>query len=93
MALTKMKLVSHDCTPDFEAKLNRFKDVDSESLISLFKDVEQTHQCILKALDTASGSATFFYSADASNCSKTMTEIKTVLFSRGIRDLTGYSEE
>jgi hypothetical protein len=79
--------------PDYEAKLSRFKDVDSETLASLYKDVEQSHKCILEALETSTGASTFYFSADARNCSNTLAEIKTILFSRGVRDISECSDE
>ncbi|OLS15632.1 MAG: hypothetical protein RBG13Loki_0731 [Promethearchaeota archaeon CR_4] len=70
----------------YRAKLSRFQNVDTDVLISLYKDIEQSHKAIIKALDSASSTQTFYFSADAGNCAKTMVEIKNVLFSRGIRD-------
>jgi len=79
---------SQERSSEYLAKRNRFKDVDTDVLISLYKDIEQSHQALIKTLDNASSIQTFYFSADASNCAKTMTEIKNVLFSRGIKEFS-----
>jgi hypothetical protein len=86
--LFNLKSVAVEPSVDFEQKLNRFRSVDSDSLLSLYGDIERSYKDILKALDIASSTQSFYFSADAGNCAKTMAEIRSVLFSRGIRQFS-----
>lgn len=79
--------VSREMHPEHEDKTIRFKDVETDVLLSLYKDVQRSHSSILNALDTASAIQRFYFSADARNCQSTLAEIRSVLFSRGIRQI------
>ena len=85
--LSKLKTMPTTLYERHKEKLNRFRDVDSETLLSLYTDIKRTHKEILKALDNATATQAFYFSADAGNCAKTLSEIQNVLFARGVRDL------
>ena len=73
-----------------EEYLTRFRDINTEILISLYKDIQYTHYNILKVLETASATETFYFSADARNCQSTLAAIRSILFSRGVREFPEY---
>jgi hypothetical protein len=77
---------AHECSTDLDVKSNRFKDVDTDVLLDLYKDIEHSYQDINHALEHASAAQTLYFSADARSCKDTLTEIKCVLFTRGIKE-------
>ncbi len=83
---SKSKTSSQECSPDYHAKLSRFKDADTDALIDLYKDVERSYKDISHALEHASAAQTLYYSADARSCKDALTEIQCVLFTRGVRE-------
>ncbi len=77
---------SHECPPDYDAKQSRFKDADTDALIDLYKGVERSYMDINHALKHASPAQILYFSADAQACRDALSEIKCVLFTRGVRE-------
>ncbi len=86
--LSKLKSIPCTSYGDYEEKMNRFRSVDTDTLLSLYSDIKRTRGEILKALDNATATQAFYFSADAGNCAKTLSEIQNVLFARGVRDFS-----
>jgi hypothetical protein len=77
---------NQECSADLDVKSNRFKDVETEVLIDLYKDIEHSYRDINHVLENASAAQTLYFSADARSCEDTLTEIKCVLITRGIKE-------
>ncbi|OLS15631.1 MAG: hypothetical protein RBG13Loki_0730 [Promethearchaeota archaeon CR_4] len=80
---SKLKMLSRRNSSAYREKLNRFKDVDTDVLITLYKDIEHSYNDINQALKRASVEQTFYFAADAKSCKTTLTEIKKTLRARG----------
>ncbi len=85
--LSKVKSVTVEISKLYEEKRNQFRSVDTDTLLSLYCDIERSYKAVLQALDTATSTQSFYFSADASNFAKTMSEIRNVLFTRGLREI------
>ncbi len=83
---SKSKTSSQECSPEYQTKLSRFKDADTDALIDLYKGVERSYKDINHALEHASAAQTLYFSADRRACQETLSEIKCVLFTRGVRE-------
>ncbi len=81
-------MFSLECSSIYRGKPDRFKDVDTESLVYLYKDIEFAYLDINHALEHASATQSVYFSADAKSCLDTLSEIKCVLFTRGIKEFS-----